>query len=302
MRIGHLIDMTMPLSQTIEEVQALAEAGYDSAWLTQTFGPDALTALAVIGNRVEGIDVGTAVVPVYARHPMTMAQQALTVQAATGGRLILGIGLSHQIVVENIWGYSYDRPARFMREYLDALIPMLAGETVNISGEVVVNRGFAPLEVPGAEAPPVLVAALGEVMLKLAGRVASGTVTWMTGTNTIGQHIAPTITAAAKEAGRPAPRIVVSLPVTVTNDVTTARERINEYFAIYPGLPSYKAMLDREGTSVPADISLIGSEEEVAAGLDRLTQAGATEFVGAILGTDEERAVTTAFLATQSTT
>ena len=149
---------------------------------------------------------------------MMLAQQALTVQMATDNRLLLGIGLSHQVVVEGMWGMSFERPAGYMREYLTSLMPLLRGETVHCEGERVTTNAFAPLDIADVEAPPVLVAALGDTMLKLAGRVADGTVTWMTGTATIGGHIAPTITAAAEAAGRPAPRVVVSLPIAVTND------------------------------------------------------------------------------------
>ena len=136
----------------------------------------------------------------------------------------------------------------------------------------------------------MLVAALGDTMLKLTGRVADGTITWMTGTSTIGGHIAPTITAAAEAAGRPAPRIVVSLPIAVTADHDAAKERMNEAFAIYPNLPAYKAMLDKEGAAVAADIGFIGDEEAVAASIARLADAGATDFVAAIVGDAEERA------------
>jgi len=288
MRIGTLIDTTGPLDEVIAQVQGFADAGYASAWATQIFGHDSLTALAVVGNRVPGIDLGTAVIPVYSRHPQVMAQQALTVQDASGGRLTLGIGLSHQMVVENMWGYSYDKPARYMREYLAALLPMLEGDKANVDGEVITAHTYGPLEIPGATAPPVLVAALAPTMLGLAGRVAAGTVTWMTGTSTIARHIAPTITTAAEDAGRPAPRIVVSLPVTVTDDPGHAKERIDKALALYPSLPSYKAMLDKEGALRPSDVSLIGSEEQVAEQLGALADAGATDFVASVYGRPEE--------------
>ena len=248
------------------------------------------TLLAVAGSQVPGIGLGTGVVPVYPRHPMMLAQQALTVQMATGNRLLLGIGLSHQIVVENMWGMSFERPAAYMREYLTALMPLLRGETVHCEGERVTTNAFAPLDIANVEAPPVLVAALADTMLKLAGRVADGTVTWMTGTATIGDHIVPTITAAAEAAGRPAPRVVVSLPIAVTNDHEGAKERINEVFSIYPNLPSYKAMLDKEGAEAAADIGFIGDEEAVAASISKLADVGATDFVAAIVGDAEERA------------
>ena len=290
LRIGSMVETDKPLSDTVAQLQRYREAGLDHAFASQIFGPDALTLLAVAGSQVPGIGLGTGVVPVYPRHPMMLAQQALTVQLATGNRLLLGIGLSHQVVVEGMWGMSFDRPAAYMKEYLAALMPLLHGETVRVEGERLTTNAFAPLDITGVEPPPVLVAALGATMLKLAGRVADGTVTWMTGTATIGGHIAPTITAAAEAAGRPAPRVVVSLPISVTNDVDAAKARMNEAFSIYPNLPSYKAMLDKEGAQVAADIGFIGDEQAVATSISRLADAGATDFVAAIVGDAEERA------------
>ena len=211
-------------------------------------------------------------------------------QLATGDRLLLGIGLSHQVVVEGMWGMSFDKPARYMKEYLASLMPLLRGETVRSAGERVTTNAFSPLDITGVTAPPVLVAALGSRMLKLAGSVADGTITWMTGTRTVGSHIAPTIRAAAEAAGRPAPRVVVSLPVAVTTDVDAAHDRINEEFSVYPNLPSYKAMLDKEGAEGAADIGFVGDEEAVAASIARLADAGATDFVASIVGDKAERA------------
>ena len=286
--IGSMIDVDKPLPEVVAQLQRYAEAGLDHAFAAQIFGPDALTLLAVAGSQVPGIGLGTGVVPVHPRHPMMLAQQALTVQWATGDRLLLGIGLSHQVVVESMWGLSYDKPARYMKEYLASLMPLLRGETVRSAGERVTTNAFSPIEVPGAP-PPVLVAALGPTMLKLAGTVADGTITWMTGTGTIAGHIAPTITAAAEAAGRPAPRVVVSLPISVTKDVDAAKARIDAALAIYPNLPSYKAMLDMEGAQSAADVSFVGDEETVAAAIGRLADAGATDFVAAVVGDGAER-------------
>ena len=297
LRIGSLIDVGTSWPDTVAQLQRLAGAGFDHAWAVQIFGPDALTLLAAAGAQVPGIGLGTGVVPVYTRHPMMLAQQALTVQWATGNRLLLGIGLSHQVVVEGMWGMSFDRPARYMKEYLAALMPLLRGETVNVTGERITTNAFSPIEVPGVSAPPVLVAALGTVMLTQAGTVADGTITWMTGTQTIESHIAPTIRAAAEAAGRPAPRIAVSLPVCVTADVAAAAERANQDFAIYPNLPSYKAMLDKEGADQPSDIAIKGDEDAVRQPIEKLAAAGATDFVASIVGNREERERTFALLS-----
>jgi F420-dependent oxidoreductase-like protein len=297
LRIGSLIDDGKSVSETVAQLRGLADAGFDHAFATQTFGHDALTLLAAAGGQVPGIALGTGVVPVYARHPMMLAQQALTVQSATGNRLILGIGLSHKVVIEGMWGMSFDKPARYMKEYLAALMPLLRGETVNVSGERITANAFAPIGVPEVTAPPVLVAALGNIMLQLAATVADGTVTWMTGTQTIDSHIAPTIRAAAAAAGRPAPRIAVALPVCVTTEIEAAREKIDQAFAIYPNLPSYKAMLDKEGAVRPSDIAFVGDDATVVASIERLAAAGATDFVASTVGNRQERDRTFALLS-----
>lgn len=295
MRVGAMVDVRGPVDGVTEEVERLRAQGFASAWVSQIFGYDAPTLLAVVGSRVAEIELGTYVVPVYSRLPQVMAQQALTVQAVTGGRFVLGIGMSHQAVVEGLWGLSYDRPARYLREYLSALVPMLAGRSVQAEGAVVTARTLGPLEIE-APAPPVLVAALGPTMLRVAGRLADGTATWMTGTATVARHIVPTITDAAAAAGRPRPRVAVALPVVVTADPDAARRRIDKAFAVYPSLPSYRAMLDLEGAAGPADIAIVGDEEEVAAGVGRLADAGATDFLASLVGTAEERGRTAALV------
>ena len=300
MHLGIMIGSSAPggtatLEGLIGEVQALADQGMAGAWTSQLFDWDALTALAVIGSQVPDIALGTAVVPTYPRHPLVLASQAMTVQAATQNRLTLGIGLSHQIVIEGMFGYSFDKPARHMREYLTALMPLLRGEAVDFHGETLTVAGR--VRVPGTTAPSVLVAALGPAMLKLTAELADGTVTWMTGPVTLGNHIVPTITAGAAAAGRPDPRVVAGLPVCVTADVDAARDVAAQTFAIYGQLPSYRAMLDREGAAGPADVAVIGSESQVADSVRRLADSGVTEFVAAPFGTREEIARTLTTLA-----
>ncbi len=288
MRIGLGLELNGTMDEIVARARVLASTGVASLWSSQIFGWDTLTVLAVVGREVPGVDLGTAVIPVHPRHPMMLAEQALTVQAASGGRLVLGIGLSHQVVVEGAWGYSFDKPARYMREYLSVLVPLLRGEQVSFNGEVIRTNTFGPLDVPPTPPPPVLVAALGPTMLRQAGTQADGTVTWMVGPETVEQHVVPAISAAASDAGRPPPRVVVTLPVCVTNDPTAARARAAKIFAMYGQLPSYRAMLDREGADGPADVAVVGTEEEVTAQIRRFAQGGATEFSGAVYGTPEE--------------
>ena len=288
MRIGLGLELSGTVEEIVARARVLASTGVVSLWSSQLFGWDTLTVLAVVGREVPGIDLGTAVIPVQPRHPMMLAEQALTVQNASGARLTLGIGLSHQVVVEGAWGYSFDRPARYMREYLSVLVPLLRGEQVSFNGEVIQTNTFGPLDVAPTPPPPVLVAALGPTMLRMAATLADGTVTWMAGPATIADHIVPTITAAALDAGRPLPQVVVTLPVCVSDDPDAARARADRIFALYGQLPSYRAMLDREGVSGPADVAVVGSEDEVAAQIRRLADAGATEFSGAVYGTPDE--------------
>jgi F420-dependent oxidoreductase-like protein len=297
LRIGTLLDVDKPFDETVAQLRRFADAGFDHAFAVQIFGPDALTWLAAVGTQVPDIGLGTGVVPVHPRHPMMLAQQALTVQAATADRLLLGIGLSHQVVVEGVWGLSYEKPASYMREYLASLMPLLRGEAPRNTGERVTTNAFAPLDIRGTKPPPVLLAALGPAMLELAGTQADGTITWMTGTGTIGSHISPRIRQAAEAAGRPEPRIFVSLPVAVTTDVDAARANIDEAFSIYPNLPSYRAMLDKEGVGGASEISFVGDEEHVARSIRALADAGATDFVASVVGDKEQRARGFALLA-----
>jgi 5,10-methylenetetrahydromethanopterin reductase len=282
MRIGTMLnEPTGPeaLRRLADTLREAADDGFSSAWLSNIFGLDALTALAVAGSQGQGIELGTAVVPTYPRHPAVLAQQALTTATAVGGRLTLGIGLSHKIVIEDMYGYSFDRPARHMREYLSVLLPLLDGERVSFDGETL--RAGITLTTPRPGRVPVLLAALAPQMLRLAGQRTDGTILWMTGPATVRDHIVPAITRAAADAGRPAPRVVCMLPICVTDDPGAARARANRVFAIYGQLPSYRAMLDREGAAEPGDVVLTGDEASVAAQVDGLAQAGVTDFVAA---------------------
>jgi F420-dependent oxidoreductase-like protein len=283
MRIGI---MALPgpgagLGQLVRQIEQAEEDGLAGAWLANIAGADALTVLALAGQTTERIELGTFVVPSYPRHPAALAQQALTVQAAVGNRLALGIGLSHRVTMEERLGFDWDHPIRHMREYLACLTPLLRQEAVQFQGEEYRINGYQ-LSLPGADPPPVLVAALGPQMLKLTGRMADGTAIWMGGARYIAEHAVPAIGAAAREAGRPAPRIVAGLPVCVTNRPDDVRERAARAYERYGQLPSYRAILDREGAANPADVSLIGSSAEVRAGIQSMADAGVTDFAAAI--------------------
>ena len=278
------------IDDIVNEARAAQESGLHTFWSSQTFGHDALTALAIIGREVSGIELGTAVVPTYPRHPWVMAQQALTTQASIssrgGGKLCLGIGLSHQVVIESMWGLSYAKPVRHLREYLSVLMPLLEGQPVKFQGEEYRVQGA--LAAAGSSRPNVVVAALGPQMLRVTGELADGTSTWCVGPKTLGELTIPTLRQAAADAGRAAPRVVCALPIAVTDNVDAARTRAAQVFAMYNTLPSYKAMMDREGVDGPAGLAIVGTEAEVRDQLTELESIGVTDFNAGIFTADPE--------------
>src|ERR1700750_2736089 len=205
MRISlHLVNAIggAPIDSLVDTLAKVRGEGFRRVWMAQMpFDGDLLTALAVALREVDGIEVGSAVLPIQNQHPMQMAQRALTLNTIAGGRFILGLGMTHQAVTEGMWGIPYDKPVRRMREYLDGLQPLLAGEAVNAVGETVTARGA--LQIADVQTPEIYLAALGPQMLRLAARRTAGTLTWMCGPKTLSEHIGPTLREAAAEAGRP---------------------------------------------------------------------------------------------------
>ena len=279
------------IDDVVGEAQRAADAGFDTFWASQIFGHDTLTVLAIVGREVPGIELGTAVVPTYPRHPMMMAQQALSVQAASGGRLCLGIGLSHKIVVESMWGIPFTKPVRHLREYLEVLMPLMEGSSVSHDGED--YRVHGAVNVVGGTRPTVLVAALGEQMLRVTGALADGTTTWCVGPKVLQDLTIPTIRQAAADAGRSAPRIHCTLPVLVTDDVDGARKRAATVFAVYDQLPSYKTMMDREGVAGPADLAIVGTAAEVRDQVAALADIGVTDFGAGLFASNPDEAAAT---------
>ncbi len=273
------------IDDLVNRAKDLEARGFHSMWMANIFGLDAITTLALIGRETERIELGTAVVPSFPRHPMAIAQQCMTAQAAASGRFVLGLGLSHKIVIENMMGLSYEKPARHMREYLSVLGPLLRGEPAAYDGEQ--YRVHGALQFEGVPEVPIVLAALGDRMLELAGAHTAGSILWMTGPETVASHIGPKLRDAAAKAGRPEPRIVCGLPIVLTNDVDGARETISKQLVMYGQLPSYRAMLDKEGAGGPADVALVGDEKALDEGIARLVDAGVTDFDASIMPTDE---------------
>jgi 5,10-methylenetetrahydromethanopterin reductase len=286
MRIGIMTGASGP-GDSIDSLVArgleVERRGFATLWMANIFTLDAILTLAIVGRETKRIELATAVVPTYPRHPYAMAQAALTAQQASRGRFALGVGLSHRFVIEELFGLSYDKPARHMREYLEVLRPLLRGEAVKYAGaEYRVNASLGIATPP----PGLLVAAMGNAMLRLTGELADGTVVWMTGASTVEKHIAPKIMAAARAAGRPAPRIAAGIPIALTADPAQAREWAAKNLVVYGQMPSYRAMLDMEGLAGPAELALVGDEKALDAGLARLRDAGVTDFIASIMPSD----------------
>ncbi len=303
MRIGingsSLIALGRPSSEIVAHAAAAEADGFDTYWVAQLAVPDALTVLGAVGAATSRIELGTAVVPTWLRHPLMLAAQALTTAELCGGRLALGIGLAHKPWVEGTLRIPFDRPALHMDEYLSVLLPAMRDRSVSFEGSIwsgEVEQLGGPRDVA---APSVLLAAMGPRMLELAGSRTDGTILWLSGPRTIESRIAPALTAAARAADRPAPRIVASVPVCVTDRPDEVRAMVGDVLAGYNELPSYRGVLDTEGADGPADVAVIGDEDAVRAGIERFAEAGATDFSALEFAVDDETAARTRDLLKQ---
>jgi F420-dependent oxidoreductase-like protein len=276
----------LPLARMIEQARQLEERGLDQLWIGQLYDYDALLIAALLGRETERIALGTWVVPTWPRHPVALAQQALTTQAASGNRLVLGIGLSHRVVIEKRLGLDFSRPVRHMREYLEVLLPLLRGERVAHEGACF--RVRTTVSVPDAKAPTVLVGALGPQMLRLCARLADGVAIWLGGAVFLERFALPALREASAVAGRPFPRLAVGLPIAVCRDRAAARVAAARVLAQSSALPSYQAVLARAGAAAPEDVAILGDEPEVRAQLARLAALGVSDFNAVCVPVPEE--------------
>src|SRR5258705_11071541 len=263
------------LDEHVERARLAEDVGLASVWFSNIYGHDAMTVAALAARVTTRIELGTAVTPTYPRHPHAMAQQAASTGAAPRGRFTLGVGPSHRVVVEDVWGLSYERAYAHTREYLSVLVPLLSTGKIEHAGTQFSVRAHLT-SVDGLPVP-VLLAGLGPKMLALAGTLAAGTITWMVGARTLRDHIVPRVREAAAQAGRPAPRIVVELPPALTADGAAARELARRMFKTYATLPAHRAMLDREGAAGPAEVAVVGDYDAIGEHLLRLGEAGGTD-------------------------
>jgi F420-dependent oxidoreductase-like protein len=230
------------------------------------------------------------VVPIQPRHPIALAQQALSVQAICEGRLSLGLGVSHHWIIDEMLGLPYERPAATMRAYLDVLDAAFAGPgPVDVENDLFTVHN--PLDITDVTPNPVLLAALGPAMLRLAGERTDGTILWMADERAIASHVVPHLTRAAESAGRPAPRIVAGVPVCLCRDdeVETAVARAHRILAEAEVSPNYQRLLDAGDAINVGDLMAAGSEAAVEKRLRSFADAGATDISVRVVPIGEDR-------------
>ena len=296
MRVGVMIgperrDTARKPEGMIRDIEWAEAAGMDTAWIPQIPSDfDALLTVALLATKTTKIELGTAVVPLQAQHPIALARQALSAHAIAGGRLALGVGPSHHWIVSDMLGLPYEKPAAYTRDYLEVLQAAFRGPgPVDVENDTFTVHN--PLELGPVAPLPVLVAALGPVMLRIAGERADGTVLWMADERAIGDHIAPRITKAADNAGRPAPRIIAGIPVTLCapSQVDAARERANRILGEAEFSPNYQRLLDQGEAKDVGDICAAGDEEAILARFRSFADAGVTDLSVRLLPIGDDR-------------
>lgn len=296
MRLGVMIgaergDMARKVAKLTSDIEWADSAGLSTAWMPQVPDDfDLLTMVALMASHSTRIELGTAVVPLQAQHPVALARQALSVHAISGGRLALGVGPSHHWIIRDMLGLPYDKPAAYTRDYLQVLNAAIAGP-----GPVDVENDHFTVHSPtalGAHTKmPVLVAALGPVMLQIAGEHADGTSLWMADEKAIAEHIAPKINKAAADAGKPQPRIVAGIPVTLcaNSEIEAAKERANRILAEAETSPNYQRLLDRGSARNVGDLCAAGDEESILKRFKQFADAGVTDLSVRLLPIGDNR-------------
>jgi F420-dependent oxidoreductase-like protein len=271
---AHVVD------DAVSQARVAREAGVRQVWLGQQLDLDAIAVAAVIGASVPDLGVGTSVVPINPRHPLIVAAAAQTAQSAARGRFSLGLGLGVAVLEQLAFGVPTDHVAQRLREYLTVLRAIRDDGTVEFRGDHVtaVDPHVMPVALPSAAPYPIYVAAMGPRALQVTGELADGTLPYA-GPRTLDDVVVPAIGKAAADAGRPNPRVFGLVSVAVTDDVDGARAVAAESMAMYDQVPSYQRVNAREGVSSVADLALIGSARDVAAGLRRYLDAGATDLL-----------------------
>jgi len=274
-RVGAINDV----QDLLEQARLVDRLGIGSAWFGQRFDLDSLSVAALVGASVPGLAVGTAIVPINPRHPVVVASQAQTAQAASEGLFTLGLGLGAASLEAAAFGITERRPILRLREYLTVIRALINDGTANFHGDTLVAQPPLSTAVRGGSQVPILVAAMGPQALAVSGELADGTIPFLAGPRTIESHILPAVGQAARRAGRPSPRVVAVVGAVVTDDPDRIRSVAAEQMTFYEAIPSYRKVMDREGIHRAAELTVTGSEEQVTAGLRRYLDAGATEII-----------------------
>ena len=313
MPIGCFVSVGRSMEQAVDRVRLAEELGYESVYVTHINGRDALTTLAHYASVTERVALGTGVTPIYTRTPANMAQAAATVDEISGGRMRLGVGVSHRPVVEGWYGQAIDKPLAETREYVAILRAIFAGEDPPAGDKW--QTGFR-LTMPVRADLPVYVSGLQPKMLELCGEIADGVVLWLCNPNYIRDVVIPQVTKGREKAGKSLEGfdVVAAVPSAVVDDPADADASMRRDLLPYFGLPFYRAMLEKSGfgddiarfdeaasTGDPAKmgdaigdeflrvLTAVGSADDVRAGVQRYLDAGATSpCVGPIARTDFE--------------
>jgi len=310
--LGTFVSVGRSLDRALERVRLADELGFDSVYTTHTAGRDSLTVLTAYASVSERVRLGSGVMPIFSRTPVATAQAAATIDEFSGGRMVLGIGVSHKVTVENWFDSEIPKPVTQMREYAGIVRALLAGEQA-AEGEFFNTKfGFMGYE-PRADLP-IYIAGLSPKMLSLAGEIGDGVVLWLCGPTYIRDVVVPAVREGREKAGKDLEGfdIVAAVPAALTDDREAAHNTMRGDLITYASLPFYRRMLERSGfgddlTAFDAGVEAgdmqkataglseamldelfaIGSSDEVLGGVKRYLDAGATSpGIGAVPGTD----------------
>uniref|UniRef100_A0A5Q5BRC0 Luciferase-like protein n=2 Tax=unclassified Mycobacterium TaxID=2642494 RepID=A0A5Q5BRC0_MYCSS len=276
MRIG-LTGGGSSVDKIVAHAQRAEADGFSSLWYASAVGGDPLVAMAIAGRATGSIELGTAVLQTYPCHPLLQANRVAAAANAMGRPgLTLGLGPSHEPIVRDVLGLSYDHPARNTREYLRIVSGLLAGVEVDFDGTDWSTHSAGRMAALDHRVP-VLLSALSPRMLRIAAEFADGVVLWMASASAIAGRIAPVLREAANAQGKPAPRIVAGLPVAVHDDADEARAAISATASSYERMTNYQNIIRAGGGERAADVGIVGDEGAVARQLAELIDAGATD-------------------------
>jgi len=294
-RIG-LTGMGSTVDKVVSQAKQAEAEGFTSLWYASAVCGDPMVPIAVAGRETSRIELGTAVLQTYPCHPLLQANRAASVVSAMDRPgLTLGIGPSHEPIIREVFGLDYDHPGTNTEEYVRILTASLRGETVDLDGDEWRVHSDGRVVVP-AHPVPVLVAALGPRLLRVAGALADGVVLWLAPVKAIETHVVPKVHAAAAAAGRPVPRVVAGLPVAVHDDVAEARATLDGAAGSYAGADNYQRIMDLGGAATAGDAAIIGDERSVRAQLQGLIDAGATDIWAAAFPVGDDKAAKLASL------